>query len=471
MSRVRKQRMALGVGLLNLSAWIRRQPWLKAVYRHLPSVFRDRMSEALAALVGEQIKFTRTMNWQRPAPSPEPTAPVRSDEYADAPGINIFAYARGQFGLAESARLYARSLLAEGYPVAIHNIDIDMPHGMDDTSIELHVGEEMPHAVNMIFVNPDYLEQAMAAIGSERLGSRYTVACWFWELEKFPEEWLPALRLVDEVMVSTRFIETAVGQVTDKPVWRAPLAVGEVPDSGLMRTDFGLDEDSFVFLNSFDFNSFLARKNPLAAIDAFRRAFADGHENARLLIKTGNGHRHPEKLRELLNAVADDRRILVRDEVIDRSDLQALQRCIDAYVSLHRAEGFGLGLAECMRMGKPVIATAWSGNMEFMTPENSCLVDYKLVSVGEGEYLHWAGQRWAEADVDQAAAYMRRLVEDPTFAARVGAQAALDIRRTLSPCVTAQQIIGRMDALASSGVPCRPGNILSDGHHMKAGVP
>jgi glycosyltransferase involved in cell wall biosynthesis len=329
----------------------------------------------------------------------------------------------------------------------------------------------MPHAVNLIFVNPDYLEQAMAAIGSERLGSRYTIACWFWELEKFPEEWLPALKLVDEVMVSTRFIETAVAQVTDKPVWRAPLAVGEVPDSGLMRADFGLDEDAFVFLNSFDFNSFLTRKNPLAAIDAFRRAFADGHENVRLLIKTGNGHRHPEKLRELLNAVADDRRILVRDEVIDRADLQALQRCIDAYVSLHRAEGFGLGLAECMRMGKPVIATAWSGNMEFMTPENSCLVDYTLVSVGEGEYLHWAGQRWAEADVDQAAAYMRRLVEDPAFAARVGAQAALDIRRTLSPAVTAQQIIGRMEALASSGVPCRAGNILSDAQPVKAGVP
>lgn len=340
----------------------------------------------------------------------------------------------------------------EGYPVAIHDIAIDMPHGMDDSSLDAHIGEETPYGVNLIFVNPDYLDEAIAIIGSERLGDRYLIACWFWELEVFPEAWLPALLLVDEVMVSTCFIEEAVGHVTAKPVWHVPLPVGEAHDSGLMRADFGLDDDAFIFLTSFDFNSFLTRKNPLAVIKAFQLAFADSGSDVRLLIKSSNGHRHPAKLQELIVAASSDRRIIIRDEVIDRSDVQALQRCVDAYVSLHRAEGFGLGLAECMRLGKPVIATAWSGNMDFMTRDNSCLVDYNLVPVLEGEYLHCDGQRWAEPSVPHAAEQMRRIVDDRDFAAKIGARAALDVQDMLSPQVTAQRIIQRLEALSSPAI-------------------
>jgi glycosyltransferase involved in cell wall biosynthesis len=443
--------MASGIGLLNLSAWIRRQPWLKAVYRHIPLAFRHKMSEALAERAREQIRFRRTPNWQRRTRQMDPTRTKVAPGaiYDKAIGVNIFAYARGQFGLAEGARLYARALLAEGYPVAIHNIAIDMPHDMDDRSLDAHIGEETPYGVNLIFVNPDHLDEAIAIIGPERLGDRYLIACWFWELEVFPEAWQPALSLVDEVMVSTRFIETAVKRITDKPVWHVPLPVGAAHDSGLVRADFGLDNDAFVFLSSFDFNSSLSRKNPLAVIAAFRLAFADGRHDVRLLIKSSNGHRYPSELQELLKVAAADWRITIRDEVIDRSDVQALQRCVNAYISLHRAEGFGLGLAECMRLGKPVIATAWSGNMDFMTADNSCLVDYQLVPVGEGEYIHHAGQRWAEPSVAHAAEQMRRVVEDNEFAARIGAQAARDIRDRHSPNMVALQIIRRIELFSS----------------------
>ena len=440
---------SVGLMLLNLSAWIRQQPWLKRIYRYFPQSLRNSVSETLASRASTQIKFQRTPNWERRTPLPASPAgdAARRNEFGAAAGVNVFAYARGQSGLGESARLYVRALLGEGYPVAVHNIDIDIPHGMDDTSLDEHIGTDTPHGINLVFVNPDYLDDAIANIGHERLVGRYTMACWFWELEKFPEEWLPALKIVDEIMVSSSFIGEAIKPVTDKPILHVPLPVDEVDDSGLMRADFGLDDGVFIFLNSFDFNSFLTRKNPSAVIDAFRRAFADGRADVRLLIKSSNGHRHPDKLRALLNAAAGDQRILIRDEVIDRSDVQALQRCADAYVSLHRAEGFGLGLAECMRQGKPVIATAWSGNMEFMTPENSCLVDYRLVPVGEGEYLHYAGQRWAEPDVDHAATYMRRLADDREFATRIGVQAAFDIRDKLSPHTAAQRIISRLEAL------------------------
>jgi glycosyltransferase involved in cell wall biosynthesis len=217
----------------------------------------------------------------------------------------------------------------------------------------------------------------------------------------------------------------------------------------LVRADFGLEGGDFIFLCSFDFNSYLARKNPLAAIEAFRRAFADRRPNVKLLIKSSNGHRHTENLRALLNAIGDDDRIIVRDEIIDRGDLGALQRCSDAYVSLHRAEGFGLGMAECMRLGKPVIATGWSGNVDFMTSVNSCLVNYRLVPVGEGEYPHYAGQYWAEPNVDHAAELMRRLVDDPEFAASIGTRAAQDIRTRLSPHAAACEIIRRIETRPS----------------------
>lgn len=441
-----KQRRAIGTALLNLSAWIRRQPWLRVIYRHFPEDLRNRTSGALAAHASEQLKFKRTESWGRANWLPKAVVASRRGTSSDAVGVNIFAHVRGQFGLAEGARLYARALLEEGYPVAIHDIDIDVPHGMDDHSLGAPIGGEVAHEVNLVFVNPDYLEQAMANIERERLGERYTIAGWFWELEKFPDEWLHALRRVDEVMVSTGFIRHAVAAVTDKPVWNVPVPIGQPPDSGLARTDFGLGENDFVFLCSFDFNSYVERKNPEAAIEAFRRAFADRRPNVKLLVKSSNGHRHLEKLRVLLNVVGADERIIVRDEIIDRAELGALQRCADAYISLHRAEGFGLGLAECMRIGKPVIATAWSGNMEFMTPENSCLVDYRLVPVEEGEYPHHDGQRWAEPDVDHAAKLMRRLVEDPAFAARIGARAAQDIRARLSPHAVAQEIIRRIES-------------------------
>ena len=453
--------------LLNLSAWIRRQRWLNAIYRHFPKSLRNKLSEALASRASTQIKFPRTPNWERRVRSTASLSgeAARRREFGAAEGVNVFAYARGQFGLGESARLYVRALLAEGYPVAVYNIDIDMPHGMDDTSLDEHIGTDTPYGVNLVFINPDYLDDAIASIGRERLVNRYTIACWFWELENFPEEWLPALQIVDEVMVSSSFIRDVIRPVTDKPILHVPLPIDDVDDSGLTRTDFGLADDAFIFLNSFDFNSFLARKNPFAVIEAFRRAFADGRVNVRLLIKSSNGHRHPDKLRDLLNAAAGDPRILVRDDVIDRSDVQALQRCADVYVSLHRAEGFGLGLAECMRLGKPVIATAWSGNMEFMTPQNSCLVNYRLVPVGEGEYLHYAGQRWADPDIEHAATYMRRLADDRKFAARIGAQAAFDIRDKLSPHTAAERIIQRVKTLSQSS-----GELDVAGFHSATGT-
>jgi glycosyltransferase involved in cell wall biosynthesis len=432
--------------LLGLSAWIRGQSWLQPIYRRFPQSLRNWVSFRLASRASKRSRFQRTENWARTPPAAASVAPPPPP--MRGAGVNLFGYLRGQFGLAESARMYARALIGVGYPTALFDVSIDLPHGMEDRSVDAHLGQDTPYPVSVIFVNPDYLQSALRHIGPARLRGHRLVACWFWELQEIPHDWLPAIDLVDGIMVASSFVQEAFERVTDKPVFCVPQPLTPAPDSGLQREDFGLDPNAFIYLCTFDFNSWVHRKNPFAVIEAFRRAFPPERSDVQLLVKSSNGHRHPDKLLRLLKASAQDPRIVVRDEVIDRAHVHALQRCCDVYVSLHRAEGFGLGLAECMAMGKPVIATRWSGNLDFMDDSNSALVQYRLVPVGEGEYPHPDGAMWADADVDDAARQMRRLADDRDFARRLGAKAAADVAAQLSPQAAAQRLIQRIDAIA-----------------------
>lgn len=381
--------------LADLLSWVYRREGLRTFYRRLPMQWRKRISGWLATRLAKRVSFKRTEKWNKGLNldvMPAATHPNMTDRFGPNAGANVYGYAHGQFGLAESARLYVRALLGEGYPITLQDVGLNVAHSMGDRSMDAHLGGEANYGINLIFVNPDFMDAAIAKIGREKFAGRHTIACWFWELDSFPVDWLPALEEVDEILVSSRFVGDLVAKVTDKPILLAPLPLSSMPDSGLQRLDFGLREDAFVFLATFDYNSSLARKNPIAVINAFQRAFPEGESGVQLLVKSINGNRYPEALSGVLRAAASDSRIIVRDEVIERNHLQALQRCVDAYVSLHRSEGFGLGMAECMRMGKPVIATGWSGNMEYMTPENACLVDFTMVEVGAGEYIHSYGQ-------------------------------------------------------------------------------
>jgi len=440
-----------------LVQWVIRQPWLKALYQHVPASLRDRVTAPLNAPVElPGVRFADSDRWAAKK-QPVTDAPVRMFDqatvYGPEQGVNIFAYLRGQFGLAECARMYARALLGAGYPTALIDVDIKLPHDWNDRSLDAYIRDDAPYGVHLVFINPDYLQASLDQIGEARLAGKYIIACWFWELENIPASWLPALALVDEILVASQYVGDAFARVTDKPILCVPLPLSDVGDSGLQRTDFGIDADAFVFMTSFDFNSFVYRKNPFAVIRAFQAAFPDRSRNVQLLIKSSNGHRNPECLALLFDCIGEDPRIVVRDHVLDRADVQALQRCADVYVSLHRAEGFGLGLAECMAQGKPVIGTAWSGNMTFMDADNSALVGYTLVPVEEGEYAHSEGQRWAAADEGQAADWMRRLADEPGLADAIGARARDSVLQTLSPERSAAALIARLSELIASRPP------------------
>nr|WP_284691468.1 glycosyltransferase [Pinirhizobacter soli] len=254
-------------------------------------------------------------------------------------------------------------------------------------------------------------------------------------------------------MVATHFVQDAVHAVTDKPLFLAPIPLGAFADSGRSKDEFGLD-DAYTFLVTFDFSSYLARKNPSAAIAAFRSAFM-GDERVRLLIKTSNAHRHADALRSLMDEGGGDPRIVIRDDLLPRDDLHALQRCCDAYVSLHRSEGFGLGMAESMILGKPVVATAYSGNLDFMTPDNGVLVPYRLVPVEAGEYSFGEGQHWAEADVQAASDAMRRLYTDRAWGKAMGDRARRDMEVFLSPERIGKALADHLDAVPVPSLPAR----------------
>lgn len=204
------------------------------------------------------------------------------------------------------------------------------------------------------------------------------------------------------------------------------------------------DQPAFTFLFSFDFHSYIERKNPVAVIDAFRSAFPVDRKDVRLVLKSINGDIFQSQFYELIEYVLKDPRILIQDGFISRQQMIALMASADAYVSLHRSEGFGLGLAESMYLGKPVIGTAYSGNVEFMTPDNSCLVDYIMIEVKPGDYMHGEGQYWAAPDINDAARHMRRLVDEPAYATALGVRAATDMRTLHSRARCSQIAISRL---------------------------
>jgi glycosyltransferase involved in cell wall biosynthesis len=409
-------------------------PRRPAFTRFVPSRLRRMVRMMLERMVRRGLRFRRTADWHEgahalPQPMQRSAAPQMDGSFT---GVNLYGYFSRWLGLGECARLYANAMLAWGYPVALHDVDIDIPHARRDQTLAEHMGKTSSFAKDLIFVNPDHWEDTLLSSGGIRRPGHYVIGYWFWELENFPDDWRRALDQVDEIMVSSAFVERALAQVCSKPVTRVPLPVSLGNDSGLQRRHFGLRDDDYVFFCSFDFNSTIARKNPHAVIESFRQAFPRGDEKVVLLIKSSNGERHSPVLMRLLADARRDRRIVVRDDLLERHDLQALHRCIDVYVSLHRCEGFGLGMAEAMCMGKPVVATAYSGNMEFMTATNCCLVDYRMIAVQDGEYPYADGQQWADPSTESAALHMRALHQDRSLGEQIGARAAQDMARDFS---------------------------------------
>lgn len=415
---------------------------LARIYTKIPFAWRLALRRRVHAVAGLPIP-----------PLPLPASPHgarlhgRAPSAAISPGVNLLGYARGEFGIAETVRSYARALEQTGYPFVIFNFDVGQASRQQDRSMERYFSDTLRHGVNVFFINADQMPIARSVLGRNAFVDRYNIGYWLWELEKFPHDWRRAFDLVDEVWTPTSFVRDAIAAASAKPVLRMPMPVAMDAPVEMDRAHFGLPRDEFVFLFSYDFNSFAARKNPEAVIAAFRQAFADGVGGVRLLVKSTNGGRFPKKLAAVRRSVADDPRVEVRDGFLSREEMFGLQNAVDCYVSLHRSEGFGLGMAESMYLGKPVIATGYSGNLDFMDRDNGLLVDYRMVPLRNGDYPYWQGQHWADADIAHAARLMRQVFDDRDLARRIGAAAAASIRRSNSKAACGAAIAERLRAI------------------------
>ncbi len=379
----------------------------------------------------------------------------RSSSQLASLGVNVVGYLRGGLGLGQAARLYVQALHDAGVPVRTTTVDVNLPDvvAADGRLAEikttdfadLHADGELPF--NLICVNAPELPAFHAELGEEFFRDRYTIGVWAWEVDVLPPSWDRAFALVDEIWVYSRYVEEILSQVSPVPVVRVPLPIVAPPPGGDLSALHLADGFTFLFL--FDFYSTLARKNPLGLVEAFTRAFAPG-EGPQLLLKSHNGDFKPEALARLQEAIGDRPDIRLVDEFLSGDDMAALMRRADCYVSLHRAEGFGLTLGESMALGTPVIATGYSANLDFMTHENSYLVRHTETTVGpEGENYPAQGT-WAEPDLDHAAELMREVWTDQDAARARGEQGRQDIAERFSLDAVGELAHTRLKRLATT---------------------
>jgi glycosyltransferase involved in cell wall biosynthesis len=375
---------------------------------------------------------------------------VEEDEPLSAEGLEYVGFARAESGLGENLRALVRATQTTPIPVSVTDVDIDSGIRNADTSMSPLI-DRARYKTRIVCVNPDLLGEAFRDDGFARAKDAYRIGFWFWELERLPRHWVETAQLVDEVWVATQFVADAVRRdVFDRPVHKIRTPVQRPTLSKTYsRTEFGLSESACLFMFSFAYGSFATRKNPEAVVRAFRVAFPRGTEDAQLVIKSSQSELFPEIRRRLHELANGDKRIVFLDTYLSRDTVYGLQSCCDAYVSLHRSEGLGLGLAECMSQAKPVIATNYSGNCEFMDASNSMLVDYKLVPVREGEYPDWKDQVWAEANVEHAAVHMQRVFDDRLFAGHLGERASMHMAEHFSFQAVGKSISARFHAIAT----------------------
>jgi glycosyltransferase involved in cell wall biosynthesis len=363
-------------------------------------------------------------------PGPE-SEPVPDYGTARLPGVNAVGYFQAELGVGEGGRLLVSVLDAAGVEYstfAYGETASRQEHPFVDRG-----PRDAPYDVNILCINADRVGAFAHEVGSSFFEGRHTVGLWAWELEDFPPSMHSGFHVVDEVWAVSSFTAAAVRRVSPKPVFELPHAiVPPVVPAGVTRSDLAPPDDRFMFLFVFDFLSVIERKNPFAVIKAFARAFAPG-EGPVLVIKTVNGHLKLPELERLRAAAAAHPDVMIMDRYLSPGQRTALISLAGCYVSLHRAEGFGLTLAEAMALGKPVIATGYSGNLDFMDDENSFLVDARMVPIAPGCEPYPAGAMWAEPDVGMASRLMRLVVDEPDTAAARGDQAAFDIRTLHSP--------------------------------------
>ena len=371
-------------------------------------------------------KFKRTMKlivgeatYDRAKSAYRSSMAIKRDRRVDLsipPGVNLIGYLRAGMGLGEGCRLLAWAIDEARIPYCAINFS------KNNISRELRgewpgkIARRPLYRADIVHVNPDQYRLFETELPRSLWKGRYVIGFLLWELPRLPGSWREGLKLLDEVWVPSNFIAGNIRSQLDLPVRVIPYGIPPRTATSAGRSELGLPEGRFLFLVLYDVASIMERKNPKGAVEAFKRAFSPGDERVGIVIKVNNSRHSPGEIAELRASLKGYEGVRFLERTLSRDEVDALIKACDALVSLHRSEGFGLTLAEAMSFGKPVVATNWSANTEFMDEGNSCPVNYRLanLNIDHGHY-EAAGQRWADPDLDHAASLMRRLVEDREY--------------------------------------------------------
>ena len=414
-------------------------PFLRPLYRRIGLESRAR---AVTALV--------RIGWNGASLAPplvKPSEIVAPEELT--PGVVCIGHPNAESGVGEALRGTARALQAASVPFTLHGLQQYTTARLEDRSMVEHESSRLGARVNLICDGLIGADIATRALGPEAFAGRINILRPFWELAGVPPRFAGSLSYFQEIWAPSEFVRAAFAQAVDVPVLRIPVPVqlGEI--APFSRAAHGLPAGATLFLFYFDPSSFVERKNPLAVIEAFRRAFGTASAEVGLVIKVLHVGPHEGALKKLKAVISGDKRVHLIERTMTRSEVNGLIAASDAFVSLHRSEGFGFGLAEAMFLGKPAIGTDYSGNRDFLNAETGFPVPYRLVPVKSGEYPGHEGQAWAEADIDEAARHMAYVVEKPDEAKRIALAGQAFIKTHHSPAVVGAVMRDRLSLLGA----------------------
>jgi glycosyltransferase involved in cell wall biosynthesis/SAM-dependent methyltransferase len=358
-------------------------------------------------------------------------------------GVNVVGYLRSELGVGEVARQLSAALDVAHVPTAVQTVVAPMSRqGQSFAALD----RPGAYPVNLLFVNADALPSFAEQVGDGFFRDRHTIGYWWWELEDFPEDFQGAFDYVDEIWVGSTFVADAITPHTSVPVIKVPAPLELQVPPPLDAGELGWPSDRFTFLFSWDYNSVFARKNPLAVIDAYTRAF-DPKDGAALVLKCINAEQDPTNHERLVAAIEGRPDIHLLSGYLAARDKNRLAATCDCYVSLHRSEGLGLTLAEAMLMGKPVIGTDYGGCRDFLNAETGYPVRWTRTEVGAGAAPYPASAHWAEPDVEHAARLMREVFDAPEASRIRGARGQAFLHEHYSVDAIAKQLLRRTEAL------------------------
>ena len=366
-------------------------------------------------------------------------------------GMNVVGFLTADLGVGESARCMVRAADAAALPTALVPLKLHCRNPLGDMTYSGRLRSDNPLSVNVIHIDPPAARDIDHHHGAAFRTGKYNIAYFAWELTEFPDAWVESLDYFDEVWCPSDFTRRAIAAKSPWPVLTFPHAIGFARPAGTpaeLRGRFGLPTGCLLFLTLFDLNSYAARKNPAAALAAFAESGLAA-VGAHLVVKVHNTGANPEELLKLEETARNLPGVILITETLSREETYALEAACDCLISLHRSEGFGLVVAECMYLGKPVIATDWSATAEYLDADNGCPVRCQPVTLERNFGPYFKGAQWAEPEVAHAADYLRRIAADPAWAARLGAAARATIEARFAPGVIGNLYRQRLESIAT----------------------